>query len=137
MEQHEMLLMDKIDEELKKISDCDKLNAGAIEALDHLTRAKKSLLTIEAMQGGQSYGMSYGGSYEHGGSYGYDGGSSGRRSRNRMGQFSRNGGSSYGGSYDGETYDSESMKDVLDRLRNSAGDPKARRAIDRAMQELG
>lgn len=135
MEKNDMMLLELIDGELEKIAECKELTRDCIEALDKLTHAKKSILTSAAMTGGESYDdRSYRGSYgTDGGSYDYDGGSSGRRSRNRIGQFSRNGSRSYDGGMSGNS----DMREVLENLHRNASDPKTRRAIEKAMAEMG
>lgn len=107
--------------ELDEITQEGKLSAGTLDAVVDILKAVKTIDAIDMMESGQSYddGKSY--RHERGGGY------SNARRRNRLGQFSRNGGYSR---------DGKSTVGELERMMEDAPDEKEREEIKHAIQDM-
>lgn len=131
-------LRDMLCDELDNIASQNELTAGSLETVDKLAHAIKCIDTIVAMkdagysQEGGSYGNSYGNSYDY----------SGRRRRNAMGQFSRNGTYAYddGRSYANRRYSRDDARDnmisQLEELMENAPSEKYRQKIHEWMEQM-
>ena len=126
-------LCEYIDEELmeleRKVGKGQKLNASEVQYGDMLAHFKKSLLTNEAMEGGEYSGRSYRrGSYGRDGSYGrsYDDGmESYARRRDSMGRYSSDGYSR-----------ADEMVSELHRLMEDAPDDRTRQEFKRFINKI-
>lgn len=119
------MLCDELDEYGKK----GELSAGALEIVDKLSHALKSISTVIAMEEGgysEAYPMSQDSSYNRRSSYRGSYGSSYAR-RDSRGRYSRE---------DGYSGAMEDMVDQLEEMKQTAPDPETKKEIQRLIQKF-
>lgn len=132
-------LKEKLCDELEEIAKKGELGAGDLEIVHKLTDTIKNIDKIEIMK--EDGGYSQAGDWEMEGRGSYNRGSSYRRKRDSMGQYSRDGmGYRDGRMMPDRMYSradaKEDMMVKMEDLMAMAGSEKERKAIERCMNQL-
>ena len=114
-------LFDKLCDILDDMERKEKLSASDIQLIDWATHAKKSMLAVDEMMGGEQSNRSMRGSYNDGYS----------RKRDSMGRYSRE----YSRTYSRDSGKDGYMNQLYDML-DSAPDEKSRQNIQRMIREM-
>lgn len=124
-------LYDKLCQILDDMERKEKLSASDVQIIDWATHAKKSMLAVDEMEGGDSGSYAYRNSYNDG----YDNMSRARgrnAKRDSMGRYSRDDGYS-------RTYSRNGKEDYMSQLRDmmeDAPDERSRQSIQRMIREM-
>lgn len=126
-------LYDKLCQILDDMERKEKLSASDVQIIDWATHAKKSMLAVDEMEGGDSGSYAYRGSYNDSMSR-----ARGRNARrDSMGRYSRDDGYARDGY--SRDYSRNGKEDYIAQLRDmmeDAPDDKSRQSIQRMIREM-